>query len=116
MREIKFKAWDKEKKHMVDNVVFLDFKAKQIGCHRTGYGSYCQPFENVELLQYTGLKDSKRTKEYPEGQEIYEGDIGECVYDGNMNVYVVVYDLEELNFKATNGKENGHEELDVVLA
>ena len=26
-------------------------------------------------MQYTGLKDSKRTKEYPEGQEIYEDDI-----------------------------------------
>ena len=25
--------------------------------------------------QYTGLRDSKRTAEYPEGQEIYEGDI-----------------------------------------
>ncbi len=25
--------------------------------------------------QYTGLHDSKRTKEYPEGQDIYEGDI-----------------------------------------
>ena len=27
--------------------------------------------------QYTGLKDCKRTEEYPEGQEIYEGDIVE---------------------------------------
>lgn len=26
-------------------------------------------------VQYTGLKDTKRTKEYPDGQEIYEGDI-----------------------------------------
>ena len=25
--------------------------------------------------QYTGLKDKKRTKEFPDGQEIYEGDI-----------------------------------------
>gem|GEM_PF-6494740 len=25
--------------------------------------------------EYTGLKDKKRTKEFPEGQEIYEGDI-----------------------------------------
>ena len=28
--------------------------------------------------QYTGLKDGKRTEEYPEGQEIYEGDIVRC--------------------------------------
>lgn len=25
--------------------------------------------------QFTGLKDNERTKEYPEGKEIYEGDI-----------------------------------------
>ena len=33
--------------------------------------------------QYTGLRDSKRTKEYPNGQEIYEGDVtrrGETTY------------------------------------
>ena len=56
--------------------------------------------------QYVGLKDSKRTKEYPEGQEIYEGDIVECVYDGVLNTHVAIYDISELGFKATNGKEN----------
>ena len=33
--------------------------------------------------QYTGLRDSKRTKEYPNGKEIYEGDVtrrGETTY------------------------------------
>lgn len=33
--------------------------------------------------QYIGLRDSKRTKEYPNGQEIYEGDVtrrGETTY------------------------------------
>ena len=28
--------------------------------------------------QFTGLRDSKRTEEYPDGQEIYEGDIVHC--------------------------------------
>ena len=28
-----------------------------------------------ENYQYTGLRDKKRTKKYPKGQEIYEGDI-----------------------------------------
>ena len=31
--------------------------------------------ERFVLMQFTGLKDKKRTKEYPEGQEIYEGAI-----------------------------------------
>jgi len=49
--------------------------------------------------EYTGLRDCK-------GQEVYEGDIVETVYDGILRIYVVVFDLEELGFKATNGKEN----------
>ena len=50
------------------------------------------------LCQYTGMIDSKGTR-------IFEGDIVECVYDGTVYRYVVVYDLDELDFKATNGKE-----------
>jgi len=74
MREIKFKAWDKEKKHMVDNVVFLDFKAKQIGCHRTGYGSYCQPFELV-VWHDTGLIGKQIGSSSYAGLEFYLSDI-----------------------------------------
>ena len=32
-------------------------------------------FDNLIWMRYTGLKDKKRTKEYPEGQDIYDGDI-----------------------------------------
>ena len=39
----------------------------------------CMRSESYEAIpetvgEFTGLKDSKRTEEYPEGQEIYEGD------------------------------------------
>ena len=43
--------------------------------------------------QYTGLKDSKRTEEYPEGQEIYEGDIVQYHPEANMGTGPVVYEL-----------------------
>jgi len=29
----------------------------------------------ITYLQFTGLRDNKRTEEYPRGQEVYEGDI-----------------------------------------
>ncbi len=38
-------------------------------------GWYPYKVDGETVGQYTGLKDSKRTKEFPEGQEIYEGDI-----------------------------------------
>ena len=56
MREIKFRAWDKDKKEMM-----FDFL---LG---SGHKNWI-PDKNKILMQYSGLKDKNN-------QEIYEGDI-----------------------------------------
>ncbi|MFS0837251.1 YopX family protein [Paenibacillus sp. 1P03SA] len=73
--------------------------------------------------QYTGLRDSKRTEEYPEGQEIYEGDIvrypdaydrsSESGYDWEETLSVGVIDWydEEAKFDVTNREAIGLEEF-----
>jgi len=84
---LKFRAWDKD-------FELMDYRTTPgnlLYALHAEDGDYDHEDERrYILMQFSGLRDNKRTEEYPEGQEIYEGDVVELdIGDGEKRRLIV---------------------------
>ena len=91
----KFKAWHKSMQRMSE-VLAISFERQKVKIrHLRGTTHMTVPFNDVELMQSTGLLDKN-------GKEIFEGDIVRFHTPQLTTVGVVEFDKNEACFKVRN--------------
>ena len=97
MKELKIKAWLKKEKKMV-SIIGIDFNYEYIryteddNLFNSDYK--VAEFKDIELLQFTGLKDNG-------GQELYEADVIKF-NDGVDDIYgLISYDDEDGTYRVS---------------
>lgn len=100
MREIKFRAWDKDNKRMLEVILDQSWPAFDGDETKISAADCFEWPEKYIPLQYTGLKD-KHSK------EIYEGDILKQQHVDSSDFEIHVVEYEDGDWSYTYWKQEG---------
>jgi uncharacterized phage protein (TIGR01671 family) len=108
MRKHKYRVWDKDEHKWLElsGDIFLAFSDGEMQVIE-GSQEYAEEHENVEIVEWTGLKDRNN-------KEIYEGDIVQAIHrihdcgDDKENLYNY-FQVTFLNGNFMFGNNNAHE-------
>ena len=110
----KFRVWIKTEKRMIktDDLLAIDYENEVVMTQQVYFENglpddrdiYCYDFDEIELMQSTGLKDKN-------GREIFEGDILACKTDDEVINLNIFWDEEHALFMFESKKYNEQEPL-----
>lgn len=100
MRDIRFRAWEKKLKEMIP-VHDINFDTRIINTH-----SAWRLFDEIELMQYTGVDDANSTP-------IYEGDVCRVVNPNGDEDKLCFVDFDPVSSCYTYEPDDGYGDYDI---